>query len=76
MLAVIDGGEQMAADLDLLLTKYFGLTEGYFLRMQELYNLRYPPSNHLEALSGDRLGRVCFEWVGGCAENVELADYH
>jgi len=40
LLAVIEGGEPMAADLDLLLTKYFGLTEGYFLRMQELYNLR------------------------------------
>jgi len=40
LFAVIDGGEPMAADLDLLLTKYFGLTEGYFLRMQELYNLR------------------------------------
>jgi addiction module HigA family antidote len=40
LFAIIDGGEPMAADLDLLLTKYFGLTEGYFLRMQELYNLR------------------------------------
>ncbi|GBU23859.1 XRE family transcriptional regulator [Fibrobacteria bacterium R8-3-H12] len=40
LLAVIDGGEQIVADLDLLLTKYFGLTEGHFLRMQELYNLR------------------------------------
>ncbi|GBU25554.1 XRE family transcriptional regulator [Fibrobacteria bacterium R8-3-H12] len=40
LFAVIDGGEPMVADLDLLLTKYFGLTEGYFLRMQELYNLR------------------------------------
>jgi addiction module HigA family antidote len=40
LFAIIDGGEPMTADLDLLLTKYFGLTEGYFLRMQELYNLR------------------------------------
>jgi addiction module HigA family antidote len=40
LFAIIDGGEPMLADLDLLLTKYFGLTEGYFLRMQELYNLR------------------------------------
>jgi antitoxin HigA-1 len=40
LFAIIDGGEPMVADLDLLLTKYFGLTEGYFLRMQELYNLR------------------------------------
>jgi addiction module HigA family antidote len=40
LFAVIDGGEPMVADLDLLLTRYFGLSEGYFLRMQELYNLR------------------------------------
>jgi addiction module HigA family antidote len=40
LFAILEGGEPMAADLDLLLTKYFGLTEGYFLRMQELYNLR------------------------------------
>ncbi|MCL2283245.1 MAG: HigA family addiction module antitoxin [Fibromonadales bacterium] len=38
--AIIEGGEPMVADLDLLLTKYFGLTEGYFLRMQELYDIR------------------------------------
>jgi len=40
LFAVIEGGEPITADLDLLLTKYFGLSEGYFLRMQELYNLR------------------------------------
>ncbi|GBU25560.1 hypothetical protein R83H12_02210 [Fibrobacteria bacterium R8-3-H12] len=49
-------------------------------------DLKIPRSNHLEALSGDRQGqfsirvndqyRVCFEWVGNCAENVELVDYH
>jgi proteic killer suppression protein len=49
-------------------------------------DLKIPHSNHLEALSGDRQGqfsirvndkyRVCFEWIGNCAENVGLADYH
>jgi len=49
-------------------------------------DLKIPYSNHLEALSGDRQGqfsirvndqyRVCFEWVGNGAENVELVDYH
>jgi proteic killer suppression protein len=49
-------------------------------------DLRCPPSNNLEALSGDRQGqfsirvndkyRVCFEWVNDFAENVELVDYH
>jgi proteic killer suppression protein len=49
-------------------------------------DLRLPPSNHLEPLSGDRKGqwsirvndkyRVCFEWKDNFAENVELVDYH
>jgi addiction module HigA family antidote len=40
LFAVIDGGEPMAADLDLLLTKYFGMSEGFFIRWQESYNAR------------------------------------
>ncbi len=49
-------------------------------------DLKVPSSNHLEALSGDRLGqfsirvndkyRICFEFINNCAENVELVDYH
>jgi proteic killer suppression protein len=52
----------------------------------DVSDLRCPPSNRLEALGGDRHGqfsirvndkyRVCFEWVNGFAENVELVDYH
>lgn len=51
-----------------------------------LQDLRVPPSNHLEALAGDRDGqysirvnnkwRVCFEWRDGDAWNVEIVDYH
>ena len=51
-----------------------------------LLDLRSPPSNRLEKLRGDRLGqysirindqwRICFEWRGGHARNVEIADYH
>jgi proteic killer suppression protein len=51
-----------------------------------LQDLRIPPSNHLEKLSGDRKGkysirinkqcRICFEWRNGNAYNVEIADYH
>ena len=51
-----------------------------------LDDLRVPPGNHLEALKGDRSGqysirvneqwRVCFRWADGCAENVEIVDYH
>ena len=49
-------------------------------------DLRVPPGNRLEKLSGDREGqhsirindqwRICFEWTDGDAENVEIVDYH
>ncbi|MFN8441757.1 MAG: type II toxin-antitoxin system RelE/ParE family toxin [Caldilineaceae bacterium] len=49
-------------------------------------DLRLPPSNHLEALSGDRLGqwsirinqqwRVCFRFEHGEPLDVEIVDYH
>ena len=51
-----------------------------------LEDLRLPPSNHLEKLIGDRKGqcsirvnqqwRICFEWTGGDAHEVEMVDYH
>ena len=51
-----------------------------------LDDLRTPPGNMLEALSGDRAGqhsirindqwRVCFVWREGSAERVEICDYH
>lgn len=51
-----------------------------------LNSLRVPPSNHLEALHGDREGqysirinnqwRICFKWHEGDAYNVEIVDYH
>ena len=51
-----------------------------------LVDLRIPPNNHLEKLSKDRKGqysirindqwRICFEWSGGDAYNVEIVDYH
>ena len=49
-------------------------------------DLRIPPGNRLEALSGDRDGqhsirindqyRVCFEWSDAGVRNVEIVDYH
>ncbi len=52
----------------------------------ELNTLRIPPSNHLEALRGNRLGqhsirinrqwRICFVWRGADAHDVENVDYH
>jgi len=51
-----------------------------------LTDLRNPPSNHLEALKGDRAGqysirindqwRLCFLWLEENAHEVEIVDYH
>ena len=53
---------------------------------EALQDLRIPPANRLEKLVGDRQGqysirindrwRICFEWRGRDAYNVEIADYH
>jgi proteic killer suppression protein len=55
-------------------------------RSSTIQDLRVPPANRLEALSGNRKGqhsirinqqwRICFEWVDGHARNVEIVDYH
>ena len=52
----------------------------------ELNSLKVPPSNRLEKLSRDRKGqhsirindqwRICFRWVDGHAQDVEIVDYH
>ena len=51
-----------------------------------LDDLRIPPSNRLEALSGDRAGqhsirvndqwRIVFRWEDGEAYDVAIVDYH
>lgn len=51
-----------------------------------LGDLRVPPNNRLEALSGDREGqysirindqyRVCFKWKDNDFYDVEIVDYH
>jgi proteic killer suppression protein len=53
---------------------------------ETLDDLRVPPGNRLEKLTGDRTGqysirvngqwRVCFRWHDGDAYDVELVDYH
>jgi proteic killer suppression protein len=49
-------------------------------------DLRIPPGNRLEKLSGDREGqysirineqwRICFNWRANDAFDVEISDYH
>lgn len=49
-------------------------------------DLRFPPSNRLEALQGDRTGqwsvrinnqwRLCFKYANGDFSDVSIIDYH
>lgn len=51
-----------------------------------LEDLRHLPSNHFEALKGDRKGqfsirinlqwRICFTWIKDEPHDVEIVDYH
>jgi len=53
---------------------------------ERLEDLRVPPGNRLEKLTGDRKGqhsirindqwRICFRWHQGDAYDVEVTDYH
>ena len=53
---------------------------------ESLDDLRCPPGNRLEMLSGDREGqysirindqrRICFDWKDGHSYEVEITDYH
>ena len=53
---------------------------------EKLADLRIPPGNRLEKLSGDRKGqysvrinqrwRICFRWRESDAYDVEIVDYH
>ena len=52
----------------------------------DINDLRSPPANRLEKLSGEREGqysirinqqwRICFVWQDGDAYDVEIVDYH
>ena len=53
---------------------------------RDLNDLRVPPANRLEALSGNRAGqhsirinqqwRICLRWKSGDAFDVAIVDYH
>jgi len=54
--------------------------------VETLQELRIPPGNKLEELSGDRRGqysirindqyRICFKWTNSGPDQVEIVDYH
>jgi proteic killer suppression protein len=53
---------------------------------RRIEDMRAPPANRLEKLSGNRAGqwsvrvndqfRICFRWTAGGAEDIEIVDYH
>lgn len=55
-------------------------------RSENINDLRVPPGNRLEKLSGDRSGqysirinsqfRICFRWTPEGPTDVEITDYH
>ena len=59
---------------------------GWLHAARTLSDLRSPPGNRLEALSGSRRGqhsirindqwRICFAWRADGAHDVEIVDYH
>ena len=59
---------------------------GYLDAAVDLRDLRLPPGNRLESLSGDRRGqysirindqfRICFTWTPEGPTDVEVTDYH
>jgi proteic killer suppression protein len=72
--------------LDVTLLRKAQLKLRYIHLAHELSDLRTPPGNRLEKLSGDRKGqhsirvnqqwRICFRWTPNGPEDVELVDYH
>ena len=54
--------------------------------VNRIEELRIPPGNRLELLTGNRVGqwsirineqwRICFSWEDGHASDVEVVDYH
>ena len=58
----------------------------YFYDAEDIQDLRAPPGNRLEKLTGNREDqysvrindqwRLCFDWADDKAHNVEIVDYH
>jgi antitoxin HigA-1 len=51
--AVVAGNDSVSADFDLRLGTYFGLSRGYFLRLQNLYDLE-----EAERTAGSDIARI------------------
>jgi proteic killer suppression protein len=82
--AVFDGESPKGFPADLVKVARRKLR--YLHAAVSLNDLRSPPGNRLEALTGDRRGqhsirvndqfRVCFAWTTDGPTDVEITDYH
>jgi proteic killer suppression protein len=78
--------EGKASKLDPVLQRKAQLKLRYIHLAREVTDLRTPPGNRLEKLSGDRKDqhsirvnqqwRISFRWTPNGAEDVEFIDYH
>jgi toxin HigB-1 len=82
--AVFDGESPKGFPVDLVKVARRKLR--YLHAAVSLNDLRSPPGNRLEALTGDRKGqhsirvndqfRICFVWTTDGPTDVEITDYH
>jgi proteic killer suppression protein len=77
-----EGSKRLPQNIQRSAQRKLGILDG----AESLQDLRSPPGNRLEKLSGDRADqhsirineqwRICFRWRDGGAEDVEIVDYH
>ncbi len=73
---------KLPQNIQRLASRKLGMLDG----AGEFDDLKSPPGNRLEALTGNRTGqhgirvndqwRICFTWRDGNAFEVEITDYH
>jgi proteic killer suppression protein len=79
-------GRRRSRRLDAAIQRVAGRKLALLDAAETLADLRIPPGNRLEKLTGERAGlysirikqqwRVCFRWSDGGPEDVEIVDYH
>ena len=73
---------KLPPEIQKLIRRKLGMLDAAY----RIEDLQLPPSNHLEALQGNRKGqhsirvndrwRICFLWLDGNCSAVEVVDYH
>ena len=77
-----EGSRRFGKDIQKAALRKLGMLDA----AETIEDLRVPPGNRLEKLTGDRQGqhsirindqwRICFVWRNGDADAVEIVDYH